>query len=400
MKKEVKPERKAGRAACEALRRSIATESRHIVSVLLLIFIFFTINSPASAGIVSMMISPTGGNSFGLMGVEMEGITSMQITISYDVSTMPDISVSPTGIIAMAKFRSNISFGTIQISVTDNTPVDGSGNIVIMEYTPVSENTPGRIISASVYVTDITGHGMSVPVVIVNPQPQEMITPAADHPQAKEAQSAPSVGRDLPVGGPVRERVAVVETSSATVLSRSVRTSGNVGDGKAPADSGQKASMPPNDEVREFFAYSSALSRIKEFHGVKSISNILPILKDDRDRPFRQEPFIAVSDGNSRVRIIMDLDIKGDKAPIFAVHGAYCLSLDLRGNSWILELAPVQGVLEATVTAMYDSRFVEFPLTLAPPLALYFKNRPDSAAWGYIDTYVVIVNQLAKNSLE
>jgi hypothetical protein len=96
----------------------------------------------------------------------------------------------------------------------------------------------------------------------------------------------------------------------------------------------------------------------------------------------------------------MDLDIKGDKAPIFAVRGADCLSLNLRGNSWVLELAPVQGVLEANVTAMYDNRFVEFPLTLAPPLDLYLKNRPNSTAWGYIDTYVVLVNQLAKNSLE
>ena len=76
------------------------------VAILLVVFSPFAI--PAWGGIASLSISPTGDTSFGLMGIAMEDVEGLQVTITYDVSTMTDVSVSPTGIIAGAKYTTAI----------------------------------------------------------------------------------------------------------------------------------------------------------------------------------------------------------------------------------------------------------------------------------------------------
>jgi len=360
------------------------------VAILLVVFSPFAI--PAWGGIASLSISPTGDTSFGLMGIAMEDVEGLQVTITYDVSTMTDVSVSPTGIIAGAKYTTAVSEGTVRISATENAAVDGSGYIVMLDYARVSDNTPGRITSASVYVTDKHGHESSVPVVIQNPLPQETDTLPTGSQAGQEKKVDPPTG-----GAPVAaETVREGGSSGRTTPAAPGRGYGGEGEGayKTPAVSGQGTDTTPHAEVRSFFAYKSALTRIREFTGEKSEKNILPFLTGDRDGPFRQEPFVALSDGKSSVRIIMDLDIKGGKGPIFVLRGAQFRALNPQGGSWTLEVVPVQGVMEASVTAMYDDRIVEFPFVLAPPLATYLKSRTHFQR-EYVDTYVALVNRLA-----
>jgi hypothetical protein len=326
-----------------------------------------------------MTITPTGDTSFGLMAVAMEDVDSLQITINYDTSTMADVSASPTGILAMAKYTEKITDGTVQVSATESAAVDGSGYILLLDYTRVSEHKPGRIVSASVFAVDKNGRQESVPVVINDPEPPSPSPPAAPLPAISSA-----------VGETPRERVGTAVSPPAAVSDRPARA---YGDTQPPVNPGQGTGVP-HAGLTQCIAYTSVLGRIREYTGEKSEKTILSFLTDDQDRPFRQEPFVALSDGETSVRITMDLDIKGAKGPVFVLHGAQFLTLKSRRGAWTLEVVPVRGVLEASVTAMYDDRVVEFPLTLAPPLPAYLKNRPDSAL-AYVDTYVTLVNRLA-----
>jgi hypothetical protein len=374
------------------------TGLRLFVAILFPLLASLSAGPPAWGGIASMSISPTGDNSFGLMGMAMEDIDALRITIDYDVSTMADLSISLTGIMAGAKYTSAVSNGTAQISATENAAVDGSGYIVMLDYTRVSDKTPGRIISASVYVKEKNGQEAYVPVVIENPLPQEMVPLPPVSRGSADNKANPPVGGASIAGETTRESGNAGEASPPVVPDHLAQVYRGGGDTSPPANSGPETGSTPQDEARRLFAYKSALTRIREFTGEKSEKNMLLFLAGNQDLPFRQEPFVALSDGKSSVRLIMDLDIKGKKGPIFVLSGAQFLSLKPRGSTWTLEVMPVQGVLEASVTAMYDDRMVEFPLTLAPPLSTYLKKRTDSAQ-AYIDTYVAVVNRLAKSAM-
>lgn len=364
----------------------------------------------------SITISGNSSGEFSVLGMQMEDIVSMTMAMSYDTMTLTNPKVSPTGLLyqAQAKVVSNASrSGSIQVSVTSGEPINGHGNVVILDFDLVSEDWPGKITSASVYMTNRDGRQLSVPVVIENPPEKKKETPSTDDQQASSADgnssaSAQAANENPPSPNyePVPDRSESAGGSSGTTANEGRNTSPTAASssasrranetGNSARLSGVQAGNQRNNEGCRFLAYKSVLDRIREFTGEKTGKNLLEFFAVDPVRPIRQEPAVALSDGKSTVTVVMELANKGERAPNFMVKGAHCTSLKQRDSAWVMEIVPECGVLEASVTAVSDEEIVEFPLTLAPPLDIYLKSRIASADRSSTDIYVRLVNDLAK----
>jgi hypothetical protein len=314
--------------------------------------------TPAAAE-ASLIISSSGPGEFALFGARMDDIVAMHIFINYDVSTMSNASASATGILlAHGRVTSKFSDGSLEITAAGSEPIGSYGNVVIVNFDPVSDEAPGVINSVSVYVTDSEGRQASLPVVINNPKPRP-----------KDPENQPdrwSAARDAAKAAAERagtgEGGAPVETAVAP--------------GNPPPGEGARGSAEPGfpgawaEGARGAGASGkvtvcrSLPDRIgKEGGGKTAPPPSTPA--DEPDCNYRQEPVVLLSDGKSLARLILKLEVKGDRAPNFLIKGAHCTALKHQVGAWELELMALPGVLEASVSAHFDDRIVQFPLAVA-----------------------------------
>ena len=348
----------------------------------------------------SIMVSGSGLGDFSVMAMQMEDIVAMEIDISYDVSTLANPRVSPTGLLyqAQAKVVSNTARpGTIHISASGGQPIEGHGNIVILDFDLSSETSAGRITSASAHMTKSNGQSISVPVVIENPPSPEKVI--ADREQESSVDKTPdtSIQSAAPSEQLIRSENNQVRTGSRVTNSAKISPSQSDRADKGVNPQVSSAGPPakrPNAEDCQFLLYKSPLTRIRESVGEINSKDLPAYFAIDPGCPIRQKPAVVLSDGKTRVTVVMELASQAEQAPNFALQGAHCISLMQRDSSWIMEVVPHAGVLEATVSAMYDDKIVQFPLTVAPPLDVYLKSRSASAELTSTDKYVYLVNDL------
>jgi len=350
------------------------------VLIILLVTCLVSIPCPSYAN-PSVMVSGSGLGDFSIMAMQMEDIVAMDIDISYDMSTLFNPKVSPTGLIyqAEAKVVSNTSVsGSINISVSSKKPIEGYGNIFMLDFEPLSETSPGLIKAVRVSMTKSNGQNISVPVVIENP---------------------PSIEKLLSD----REKEASVNTSTATSPQPSTGgdESGATQSDQPGNEEGRTASVG-NPSIRrkrsgieQFLQCRSPLNRMKDVAERKSRKDLSVFFMPEPECPVRQEPGAALADGKTVVTLFMRLGSEGEDAPNFALKGLRWVSLEEQGDTWIMKVLPYPGVLDASVSAAYDGRLVEYQLTVAPPLEEYLNRQsatvPDLG--GTVD-YVRFVNRL------
>jgi len=319
----------------------------------------------------------------------------MHIIINYDVSTMSSPSISATGLLeAHCRVRTMTTEGTIELTATGSTAIGEYGNLAMIDFDPVSADQTAVINSVSVVVTDSGGGQFAVPVVINNPKPQAKAsgTPSDAADSAKD--SVWKAGDGGATGGPG----ALPDKSAPTGRTPENPASGN--SASAPGSSAAEGALGGTRRNKtapcEVLVCSGLLDRVREGSAPK---NALQPATREADCRYRQEPEAILSDGRSTVRIIMELEVKGDTAPNFFIEGAHCLSLKRVAKAWELELLPSTGAFAASVSALFDDRIVQFPLTVAPPIAPYRNRRPNPPVTG-LETYLEMVNAMVRNLAE
>jgi hypothetical protein len=80
---------------------------------------------------------------------------------------------------------------------------------------------------------------------------------------------------------------------------------------------------------------------------------------------FRQVPAVALSDGKSKVKLIVQLKSSGKFAPNFALKRAKLISLKIEGDAWVVEVLPDGKVCDVAVIVLNNSNTTEIPLTVA-----------------------------------
>lgn len=349
--------------------------ARSLLFVLLLLLV--SGHFPAHA--VSLSIDSTGTSDYSIFAIQLDDITSLQIQIAYDVSTLKNPKFSPTGmLLSRATVQTGIaSKGGIAFTVQATGSLIGSGMIATLDFDLEHEEWPGKIISAMATVTEENGKSYVVPITVNNP-PQQRLKPEkeeAEQEQEQEAeqeQSAPS-----PTASPAR-----VVPSVATPESSAPRNRG----------------APPEPDASEAWsgeAVRGVLERFSELPENNLHGGLRQLIAAGMGEEFVQDPPVALSDGATRLMVRFRPARQVRKTPFFILRGATCVSLGYREDAWELRILPHAGVRDAVVTVAYETASRDYPLTLAPPLEMYLAGRKKETPPNRYDSYVELVNELA-----
>jgi hypothetical protein len=140
---------------------------------------------------------------------------------------------------------------------------------------------------------------------------------------------------------------------------------------------------------------------------------------------WRQEPPVALADGETTVRVTF-ITTPGNKTPSeIAVLGASLVSMKKdpdNSNTWIVELLPKKGEYQASLAVAQDGINMIYPLTIAPKVVMHrshagaitrkefshFVSQRKTVRSGsldanhdgrvdYIDDYIITANYLASS---
>ena len=166
-------------------------------------------------------------------------------------------------------------------------------------------------------------------------------------------------------------------------------------------------------------ARKGALENFSRFRGNKTPANFVTLLNKPNSATIRQEPAFVLSDGTTTLKITAELKNVAEKSPNFALQGARLVSLaaDSASSTWTITALPQAGISQASLTIMTDREIIEFPLTVAPPIASVTAAEADFTAFlkdsgavppkrdlngdgrhDYQDDFLYTVNYLSKKS--
>lgn len=360
---------------------------------------------PAEAVSGGVIISPNGYEGFSLNAFNVTDVKAWNIYIEYNATAFTNPSVDVTPLLRQGSFSTDISSpGVITVNASSPGPLDYMGNLLHLGFDLSGENA-GKIYSANLYVTRSNGAYEPVPVTIVNPPD---LPPNTDNQPKDNEAAAPNNGT---VAEPAKTPVVSPEQGPSSSGSKQEAGGGetvvvsppNRGDGAGGVtkviEGPLAAALLAEAKPAAFIRAKSVLDRFREFSTFTDEKLLISAFSGDPAGVFRQEPGVVLSNGKSCVTLSMKLEITGKRGPIFLLHGAGFNSLKMpKDDLWTLEVIPLPGVYEASVSAYYDDRITEFPLTVAPPLEWYLQKRTGKPEWGCLDYYVYIANILAKSA--
>ena len=345
----------------------------------------------SNAEAVGITLDSTGPAEFSVFAIQMDGITAMEIQIVYDVGTLKSPRVSPTGILlARAKVTADTaSEGSVRFNVvTNDEPLLGSGMIATLEFDQVTEDWPGRIISASVLVTEEDGGTVSVPVVITNP-PQQRISPPKEEDGQTPSGGPPGTTSDESSGASAQN------TSPSAPPPEKGRTTGEATRPESPGSFPNNGTTPRSGEgVKGVFARFAVLPEDQLLDGLR---RLIATGIGDSFAQVVQDPPLVLSDGLSTITLTVRLAENDGNAPIFILNGVRNVSLKNLDSGWTLNLLPIPGARDISVTVLHNNVAREYPLTVAPPIDAYMENRRTAVPWNRFDSFVELANYLVRS---
>jgi len=379
-------------------------------SFLLLFALLLTGAQPALAAAVS--VAPSGNGVFIISGSGMDTVAGIDLLVNYDTALLGAPTVNQGNLLSGALMVANTNNpGAIKIAAVSTSHLPASGQIAMVSFG--THTGTGKVSVAASMINAkgvlVSGSGNST---------------AADFQTA----ASPATGFIKTAGIPFNNQGADTTVNTpAAVTSSSTTASGQTYlgtvtmPGDAPPKSDPKptepASPPPaatepasphpaaaepavarqseqpvevkavpapqKTEPVKMTVYKSSAEQFSTYKGEKSPGALIALLGKQVAPDIRQEPAFVLSDGRTTVKILAEVKDTGDKAPNFALLGARLVSLTIDNSSaaWVVEALPQAGVQQANLTILTDSAIIEYPLTLAPPVATVSAAEADFIAF-------------------
>ncbi len=378
----------------------------------------------------SVSIISSGGGTYIIKGDAMEGVAGIDLSLSYDSSSLATPSVSQGGLISGAMMAANTATsGTIKIAVISTRTFSGSGPIAVVTF--ASQKGAGGLSLVSANMLDgkgasigagasSNGSGLSAAPGIPFSQPSTTSTTSSPASTGGTAASAapvylgnvtmPTDTQTQAVPKPAEPPGTPAQPPAETSTPASTSAPANPVDRQPPA----KAEEPRKSGGNGFTTYTAVLERFRTYRGEKSPGILVALFSKEIAPSISQEPNVALSDGSTHVKIIAVLPSPDEHSPNFALNGARLISLDKgdQADTWTIETLPQANALKATLTILNGNEVKEFPLTLAPPLKVITFSEADFAAFlknsgktadlnndgvrDYIDDYIYTANYLVR----
>lgn len=342
------------------------------------------------------LIPSSSANVFTLQGSDLKDISALDIEFSYDVAVMNNPkavrgNLVPTGWIF--DFNPSVPGEIRLITKTGKININGSGTIVTISLDGV-ENAEGslRITNTNLisnYATSVVAR------VQVLGRPKQETPPALP---GKDQEPSPvssipeyNVPVDQPVTTPSNQTRPVAQSPSTTM--GTVTLPGNQPEKEAVATSASPApadtqppvrqmpaSQPHQREVAETaktvpatplksVSYPSVLERFREYGGSITPQTLTALFKPTQEQIVRQEPAVALTDGEGVVSLRVELPSPLNETPSFSLRKASIVSLQQSDDgSWLILAKPLKDTIEARLTINCDGKTIQFPLVVAPPI--------------------------------
>ncbi|WP_224981463.1 cohesin domain-containing protein [Geomonas agri] len=411
-----------------------------------------TISSPASDGV------------FVLRGEQMDGVAGLDLSIGYDSVTLANPRVT-IGKMVQGMMNAANPGNPIRLAIVGTTALKGSGIIASVAFDRTG-TSPGVVTLVTGTLIDASGKKvvMAQPV-IVNPS----AVVAADDSGAPTAQpgqdikndistgAATVASRPLMVGGtvtmpgqetaagqegtPAKDTVVAAEAQAPAegkpLVKKRLRTKKAQLEGEEPPLDREENPPPPEQEtptrpeapapspqVTQPVPITSVLDRFKAFQGERTPANLVALFSQEASAAYRQTPPIALADGKATVTLFITM-VTGETTPSFTFSGCTYVSHRRTEAGWEIVARPKRDVLKADVTMLYSGLRQEFPLTVAPKVALvpgkplpvkeadfgrFLKERGTASRprfdlnrdgrRDYVDDYIYTANYLARTGLQ
>jgi hypothetical protein len=329
----------------------------------------------------TLSLYSSGNGVFTLQGNGMDNVAAMDITITYDASTLSNPQVTKEGLIADAlmAFNPNVP-GIVRMGIITTSPIQGSGTIITLAFKQDS-SSPGKITGINAIISNSNGNQLPVVAQIVNPsnEPLAALTApsnAGTQPGATAPTTAtPEVGRQIVIGGglcpqtiprePQKEPVPIPEAIPEPAKEKPVVSQETA---SYPTGTVQSA-QPAGQNKKNIYTQKSVLERFREYKGEPSVKSLTELFNQEPLIGFRQDPGIVHSDGKAAVKISLIAMTAGKKTPDIQITGATLLSLNKdpdNTNTWIAELRPDKKAIAATLVVSQEKVKMEFPIVVAP----------------------------------
>jgi hypothetical protein len=326
----------------------------------------------------SVSLTPSGNGVFIIQGNQMDSISGIDLTVTYDTSSLSSPSVVQGSLISGgALFVANPAYSqnSIKIAIIRQIPFSGSGPISIISF--ASHTGTGSITVSANMLNSSRAH-----------VPGGGISTASDFQTATITSNTGDTSNNITGGGTTGSGAggsiptylgtvsmpADVQTRSESKQADATGVPAQISELAAakpvepPADSKPVAEPQKPVEVK-MTSYKGVLDNFRTYKGERSPAIFIALFNKEITPTIRQEPAVALSDGKTPLKLRVTLEKAVDKSPTFSLNGAKLVSLNRDASStWIIEALPQAGIMRATMTIMTDSDIIEYPLTLAPPI--------------------------------
>jgi hypothetical protein len=419
-------------SCCLAQTGRYRVKRAYYLSILVLAAIF---TSSLAYGAAQVSIAPSGNSSYVIMGSSMDGVAGMELNIRYDsVLLQGTPTVKQDSLVSGAMFAANTSIpGLIKVAIISNQAFSGSGAIATVTFT--SKITVAPLPTLTAQMIDNKGAPLSASVGTFVPEviatsgqteqtgqaPQTSRTPHADQTGQTGITSTPTsipgsvtfpAEHQPPGMQPTTEQTPPQPApSEESAVSRSSEPAAPTG--KIPVETRA-------EETPQYIVFKGVLDRVKAYSGSRNLQALAALFDKKVTQTIRQEPDPALSNGQNKVVVTVDIPARITVAPTFTVSGGTVVSSrqekQVKGR-WIVEVVPEADTVRTAVTISAGAEEFEYPLTVAPPVKAAFSF--DENGWSrfvrevgtaeapqhdfnkdgvrdYIDEYIFVANYLAR----
>lgn len=407
-------------------------------SILLILALLLTGTRLARAAAVT--INPSGNGVFIISGSGMDAVAGIDLTVSYDSTQLASPAVTQGSLISGALMAVNTNKpGSIKIAAVSTRPFSSSGQIATISFASHSGSGRVSVVSSMINLkgAPVPGGGESVafdstttpgtsPGLITTAgvpfsQPAPTITTAgsaATPPTPASGGGPVFLGTvSMPGDSPAKSDPKPAETAAPPARTDEpppVASPVEIPVAEPPAPKPQKS------EPLAMIALKGAMESFSSYMGEKNPASLIALLTRTSSAPVRQEPAFVLSDGKKEIKITATLKNVAEKSPNFALEGAKMVSLtaDSASSTWTITALPKAGAIQASLTILTDREIIEFPLTIAPPVAAVTAAEADFTAFlkdsgaippkrdlnsdgrhDYLDDFIYTVNYLSKKGV-
>lgn len=320
----------------------------------------------------TLTVTPAGDGVFLLQGTGVADAGAMDITITYDGAALANPRVVPGDLITGALTAVNAGMaGTVRIGIIRTAPIHGDGVIATLRFDRKGE-AAGGIQALTASLSNLAGKTLPVQLRVAAPRTSPGLS---DPPRDEETTGTTTPASIAPVAS-VPGTVSGVVTGLAAqeeAVGEEIRVGGEDEEVTA-APKVAPLEEPVSDKVeprQEIMVLASVLDRFQDHRGERSVETFTALFEQSGAGGFSQTPSPLLADGKS----VLAVDFVAAPGDIHVAEmtatGARLLSLQPAPDdpqTWVAQLRPERGVLQASLTVPLQTYAIVFPLVVAPRL--------------------------------